>query len=222
MSSELANIPGRFKMPLTGLAAKKAAANELAKIGKSLEPSPSEMKDRIGIVFDDSGSMVDGRIKDAIEGTEEFLRSCTKDQTAIAIYPMNAAPLALNSNLPAIALYVKGIKVSGGTPLLKTLQKMQRDNNLTRCIVFSDGSPDDSRFEDYELQAGIAVDTVAIDCLDNSYAATFMKQLAERTGGIYLNFKRGQSNFRTAFKYLSPGLRYMLADKSFVAKLEGK
>lgn len=227
MSSELdlTNKPKFRPGTLTGLAAKKAAiATELARVepGKPAELDPNTMKDRIGIVFDDSGSMHGVRITDAIEGTEEFLRSCAKDQTSIAIYPMNAAPLQLNSNLPAVAIYVKGISPSGSTPLLQTLQKMQRANNLTRCIVFSDGSPSDGRFASYELLTGIPVDTVSIDCLIDSDADRFMATLAERTGGIYLRFERGKSNFRTAFKYLSPGLRYMLADKSFKEKVEGK
>lgn len=227
MSSELdlINKPKFRPGTLTGLAAKKAAiVTELARTepGKVAEFDPNTVKDRIGIVFDDSGSMYGNRITDAIEGTEEFLRSCAKGQTAIAIYPMNAAPLQLNSNLPAVAIYVKGIGPTGGTPLLSTLQNMQRTNNLTRCIVFSDGSPNDARFEKYELLAGIPVDTVSIDCNEGDEADRFMSELAKRTGGIYLRFERSKSNFRTAFKYLSPGLRYMLADKSFVQKLEGK
>lgn len=231
MSTEIIKSvgPPKFTPKLTGLAAKKAAiASELEKAGvveiSAKLRNPESLEHRIGIVFDDSGSMTHDKLSDAHAGVEEFLRSCAKDTTAIAMYPMNAEPLVLTDNLPAVAVYTKGIRATGGTPLLQTLQEMQKANNLTRCIVFSDGSPDNPRFEEFRLKEGLPVDTVYIASAtyENVQAETFMKNLAERTGGIYLKFEQGKANFRTAFKYLSPGLRYMLADKSFKDKLEGK
>lgn len=230
MSNELTtkddNKPAVFKpgQRLTGLAAKRAAAEEAT--GQPKVTPPEEMKYRIGIVFDDSGSMGDEQNKDAIEGVEEFLRSCPANETAIAIQPLNKEGLRLNSNLPAVAIYVKGIRSTGGTPMIRQTNEMLAANRLTRVIVFSDGAPTDNvnenlykKLTSYE----IPIDTVYIP---NSYidehCEFFMKKLAEDTRGIYLRFQRGKSNFRTAFKYLSPGLRYMLADKSFVAKLEGR
>lgn len=234
MSNELEvkKPPFKFTPKPTGLAARKALAQEQSKAsGIPVEKQPHEMEHRIGIVFDDSGSMAGQPIKDAHEGIEEFLRSCEKDKTAVAIYPLNAAKLDLSSNLPAVAIMVKSIKDSGGTPLVGKTKQMLYEQPLTRAIVFSDGSPtdyyDDSRnpCKNYLLvvEKGIPVDTVYIpDGSCDLRASAFMKKLAEDSGGIYLQLERGKSNFRTAFKYLSPGLRYMLADKSFVAKLEGK
>lgn len=217
--------PGGFKP--TGLAAiRQAAKHELLAQGKSIVKTPDEMEHRIGIVFDDSGSMSPLQIEDAHVGIEEFLRSCTKDQTAVTIQPLNAVPLYLSSDLPALSLLVKSIRATGGTPLVKKLNEMLSRNKLTRAIVFSDGSPNTYQEADYEKILGfhIPIDTVYIS--DSQYkdqrAIEFMRKLAKDTDGYYLEFERGKSNFRTAFKYLSPGLRYMLADKSFVNKLEGK
>lgn len=206
-----------FKPALTGLAAKRVAASEKSGI---VEINPTELEHRIGIVFDDSGSMYGTKIRDARAGVEEFLRSCEKDKTAVCIYPMNAAPIRLNNNLPALAILASKIEATGGTPLLLSLYKMLSDNNLTRAIVFSDGQPNDFDIKLDKLK-GIPVDTVYIGHTDE-YAERFMKELAEKTGGIYLKFDPSKSNFRTAFKYLSPGLRYMLTDKSFVSKLQGE
>jgi hypothetical protein len=223
MSSELStNVKPPFRVGAvkTGLAARRAAANP----NTPIEVNPAELEHRIGIVFDDSGSMCGDKIIDARAGVEEFLRSCEPNKTSVAVYPMCSEHFPLTANLPALAILTSKIQALGGsTPLLRTLTKMRSDNNLTRMIVFSDGSPNDADLTNYTKEFGI-VDTVFIG--DGGYyngeAAKFMSDLAAKTGGIFLEFKAGQSNFRTAFKYLSPGLRYMLADRSFVDKLEGK
>ena len=229
--NELGPVKPAFRVgqQLTGLAARKAKAEAEAKLAleksgvvEIKEPTANDMPHRIGIVFDDSSSMSNEQIQDAIEGVEEFLRSCTKDQTAVAIYPMNKSGLPLVKNLPAVAVFTKGLRSSGGTPLVDTAENMLRDNNLTRAIIFSDGEPNHERTENI-INKGIPIDTVYIpDGYVSPSAEAFMQKLAKDTDGIYLRFERGKSNFRTAFKYLSPGLRHMLADKSFVAKLEGR
>lgn len=216
--------------PLTGLAAKKAAAEAAAKeLEKTGEQEVKvrgvgDMEHRIGIVFDDSGSMGSGvgsKFENAKKGVEEFLRSCGKDNTAVAIYPMFGGEIKLTINLPAVALFTAGIPLGGGTPLLETLKKMKDENpSLTRAIVFSDGQPNNSRFSDYGIPRGwdLVVDTVFI----GSSGEDFMRKLAELTGGIFLKFDPSKSNFATAFKYLSPSMRHLLADRSFIDKIEGK
>ena len=234
MSDELSIRPGGFKVggaikigdstqKLTGLAARKAAALAQAGIQEVAAPkTAAQMEHRIGIIFDDSSSMQHAQLEDAKAGCEEFLRSCEKDNTAVAIYPMNSEELPLNTNLPAVAIMIKAINGYGNTPLVKRTAKMLKDNNLTRAIIFSDGAPDNYNIESL-LEKKIPIDCVYIPSdYVSSDAENFLKNLAEKTGGIYLRFERGKSNFRTAFKYLSPGLRHMLADKSFVDKLEGR
>lgn len=235
MSSELIDLksaPPKWRPgQLTGLAARKAKEQESAKANAAAkqEVRVEDCKDRIGIVFDDSASMHGELALNAVAGTEEFLRSCTPGQTAIAIAPMNSSGIDLVTNLPAVAIFTKGlidtstgyIKQSGRTPLLQTLKKLRENNpSLTRAIVFSDGEPDDHRFEYYGISKewGLVVDTVFIGIR----SSCFLQDLAELTGGIFLKFDPSKSNFATAFKYLSPGLRYMLTDGNFKNKLEGK
>lgn len=215
--------PG-FKPPLSGLAAKKAAAaTELAnsRATKTFEElTANDMEHRIGIVFDNSGSMHD-QIADAKAGCEEFLRSCVKDKTSVALYPFNAE-YPLMKNLPACAVLISRFKAECGTPLIQTLKRMFEQNNLTRAIAFSDGAfgIDTSQYE-YIVGRGIPVDTVFIGADYDVTAIKQMEKLAKDTDGIFLHFKKGASNFRTSFKYLAPVNRHMLADKSFVEKIGG-
>jgi hypothetical protein len=233
----------KFGLAAKKEAAKKAAENQLAttQASKALELQPKDMANRIGIIFDDSGSMMGQAIKDAQQGVEEFLRNCEKDNTAVAVYGMgdedsfnspfasggSKTSLSLTTNLPAVAIWCKGLTASWGTPTLKRLKAMFQAENVTRVIIFSDGRPDrmpDVNDWKWITGQGIAIDTVYIPVSGRAdkEASYFMKQLAERTGGIYLCFERGKSNFAQAFKYLAPTLRHLLADRSFVDKLEGK
>jgi hypothetical protein len=179
------------------------------------------MEHMIGIVFDDSGSMRSDMIEDAHVGCEEFLRYCEPNKTAVCVYPMNADVLSLSTNLPALAVLINGIRATGGTPLIQKLSKMLRENKLTRAIVFSDGQPQSYTQAEYDfcVKSKIPVDTVFIG---SGYGSEFMRKLAYDCNGIFLQFERGKSNFRTAFKYLSPGLRYMLAEKSFKDQIQGR
>lgn len=224
--------PLRVGAQPVGLAAKRKAALEaqakaegaIAKPTVDTTPlftDPSKMPDRIGIVFDDSGSM-SSTIRDAHKGIEEFLRNCNPKTTAIAVYPMNEQTIKLSINLPQIAKDVTAIGATGGTPAVETLETMVGVENLTRSIVFSDGS-----FAMYNWPnllpklktKEMAVDTVYIGH-DNSYAIENLKKIADDTGGIFMHFKPGTTSFSKAFKYLSPGLRLQLMDSSFKEKVE--
>lgn len=228
-----AKKPFRVVGKPVGIAARKAALAE-AKPEKALEiptTPPTEASHRIGIVFDDSGSMHGAKIKDAHEGVEEFIRNCDPKNTAIAVYPMNAdcgaKQYRLTRKLFEIAQGIKAYAPTGGTPLFETLELMLKAESLTRAIVFSDGSPnwgDESQFGESSIATAvelkIAVDTVYIGSALDTKSVQIMKNIAERTGGVFLVFEPGKANFKTAFKYLSPGMRAMLMDKSFVAKVE--
>lgn len=205
-----------------GLAAKKKAVTSAITNNTTPTLPPAQMPDRIGIVMDDSGSMAGKAIKDAHEGIEEFLRNCKPTTTAVCVYPMNEQPLHLCTTLPQLAQLVKNISATGGTPLLETLHKMITNEQLTRAIVFSDGYPNTTNMdEEVKLctEKRIPVDTVFIG-EEDSYAITFMKELATRTGGVFLHFIPGKSSFATAFKYLTPGFRALLMDEETRKKVE--
>lgn len=186
---------------------------------------PEQAKDRIGIIFDDSSSMDGEAIKDAQEGTIEFLKNCQVNLVAAGIFPMNAEEIPLDTNLPKIAALIPLLHAVGGTPMYGTWIKAQavKEPAFTRLIIFSDGQPTD-KGSIYNLKASshekcinqaietkVPVDTVYIASDDDDESA-ILKEIAERTGGIYLRFQRGKVNFRTAFKYLTPGMRLMLND----------
>lgn len=220
-----------FKVKQVGLAAKKAeaAAKGEPRID-SIEGTPESATHRIGIVFDDSGSMYGTKITDAHAGVEEFIRNCDPNNTAVAVHPMNSdchATFPLTRKLYTVAQGVKNYAPTGSTPLFRTLKDMLEEENLTRGIVFSDGEPNPGDVTGYKeisiplaVEKKIPVDTVYIGHKDDTNAVKLMQEIAERTGGVFLIFEPGKANFRTAFKYLSPGYRAMLADKSFVAKVE--
>lgn len=123
-------------------AAKAVNQHALIKYGP-----PEGMKDRLGLIFDDSGSMQSyiNQVKDA---HVEFFRNCTPNQTAAWVRMLcasNPALEKLNSNLIELADLVTNAKVGlGGTPLFtKMLEGLNSEPRINRMIVFTDGSPTD-------------------------------------------------------------------------------
>lgn len=189
---------------------------------------PAVAKNRIRIVFDDSGSMAGQKLVDAQIGCEEFLRACKLNETAVAVHPMNGKARDLTADLPKLAVSIHGIKTAGSTPMFQALTKAQyAEPKATRFIVFSDGAPTDSGKErriQTAIKAETPIDTVLIwdgaAGVERSSEYTLLKEIADRTGGIFLVFDRTKVNFQDAFKYLSPGLRLALSDGKFRADLQ--
>lgn len=203
-----------------GLSAKrKAIANKLAEV------NPEECLHRLGIVFDDSGSMSGQAINDAHSAVTNFLTTCSALETSVAIYPMNAEAKPLTNDYQLITMYINGVYATGGTPLYRTLRRMLKEQKLTRAIVFSDGCPNQ---EDqlYERADTIAVakaqetpiDTIFIGMKD-AVGYDEMKKLAEDTGGIFVWFEDSTSLSRS-LKYLSPGLRGLLTNPEVKNRIE--
>lgn len=261
-----------FKTKKTGLAAaleeqekarREAAAlikqNNPEQEDKSLTPAQRERKskgfvepelapDRIAILFDDSSSMSSGypvsKIRDAQEGTIEFLKNCQVNLVACGVFPMNAEAIPLDTNLPKTAAIVPLIAATGSTPMYTTwkkIQELKQDSThidhppvpaYTRVIIFSDGQPTDNIYYSrnsnlheqcikVSIEAKVPVDTVYIsDGGSNDTDSDILKEIAERTGGFYLKFDRTKTNFRQAFKYLTPGMRLMLQDPNFKRDVE--
>lgn len=189
---------------------------------------PAVAKNRIRIVFDDSGSMAGQKLQDAQIGVEEFLRACKLNETAVAVHPMNGKARDLTADLPNLAVSVHGINSDGGTPMFQTLTQAQYASpRATRFILFSDGSPTDNGKESCigtAILAKTPIDTVLIweggAGVERSSEYALLKEIADKTGGIFLVFDRTKVNFQDAFKYLSPGLRLSLSDGKFRAALQ--
>ena len=227
-------------------ASARASGKEPAAIVKYI-PS-AECPDRIGIEFDDSGSM-SWQIENAKQGLVEFLRNCIPNQTAVAVHFMNTQPhISLQSDLVRLGMEIQEKHLSsGGTPFFNTMKKMlEAVPKYTRLVVFTDGSPTDSlqAEESTEMMWGYNVDwiqsariivkinkalnekCVPIDTIFFGGASgsereiALLKFLSEETGGYFLHFDPAKVNFKTAFKYLAPVNRLMLASESFRADVE--
>ena len=135
-----------------------------------------------------------------------------------AVLTTDLVLLASNVDIPAI-------RPTGGTPLYeKIYDTLEAEPKLSRMVAFSDGQPNSTAKEGVAISLAkrykVPIDTVFFGA-SSELGATYMKRLAEETGGIYIAFDPAKGvDFATAFKYLSPGKRLMLMDKSFKEKLE--
>jgi hypothetical protein len=172
-----------------------------------------------------------------------FTSSCNPQDTSIAVYPLNASKKPLTCDFDLVNAYVGGIWATGGTPIYTTLKNLVNadyDNvpeNITRAIVFSDGSPTDSSIYGNEGMFGysdsgylakevvkiyqekkIPVDTIYIGTKDTQPHKE-MQKLAELTGGTCVHFQDTLS-LSKSLKYLAPKFRALLSNPEIKARIE--
>lgn len=192
----------------------------------------SKFPNRLGLVMDDSGSM--GDMTMCHQAIEAFIKNCNPNDTAITLYPLNVEQIALTNNFASIGIYVTTIQATGSTPLYKTLNALITNENITRAVAFSDGSPTDYDSDGENIITAkyiakkIPIDTIFIGQMydwssdDNkplSKGYTTMKMIAEKTGGIFLHFT-DVSVLAKSLKYLTPHYRALLADDNTRQKVE--
>jgi hypothetical protein len=209
------------------------------------ELDPKTMPTKLAIVFDDSGSMGERnekgdktKIEDAKAGIRNFSTQCNPRDTALAVYPLNVEAKSLTCNFDLLNLLVASINHSGGTPLYgKTIEMLKSPDSYTRGILFSDGEPTDgtgyySRYEEDDsshrdikeemiylaVEKTVPLDTVYIGSAD-AKGYNLMKEIADRTGGIFIHFK-DSSSLSANLKYLAPALRGVLMNAELKAKIE--
>jgi hypothetical protein len=238
------NLTVKPKMPSfkKGIAlAREQAENTISSI------DPTKVPNRLGLVFDDSGSMGGKSIEDAHTAVKNFTNSCNFNDTSIAIYPLNKDKKPLTIDYDLLNLYVMGILADGGTPLYHKLLEMIENENMTRAVVFSDGSPTDSKLtgtcESWDskpaafaqdiitkyIEKKIPIDTIYIGYAsdvtdvyeDGSKPAGYreMEKIAELTGGIFIHFKDSTS-LSNNLKYLAPRYRALLSNAELKSKVE--
>jgi len=235
-------------------AAAKAAALQAAREKAASAPtaadgvlqkwsSPAEAKDRIRILFDDSGSM-SSQIAAAKEGVTEFFRNCIPNQTAVAVHMlcMRSEKLeALNSNLIEAAAVLKDTPARlGNTPLFRTFREAASAEPIaTRFVLFTDGEPDHEEPYNWQEPEQILCNKDADKLIARAKELSapvdtvfygpeqyhednikLLKYIADGTGGYFLHFDPKKVNFRTAFKYLAPVNRFMLASESVRKEIE--
>lgn len=200
------------------------------------EIDPKTLPNRLGLVFDDSGSMSGDAIENAHSAVKNFTSCCSFQDTSIALYPLNQDNKPLTVDYDILNMYVMGLNATGGTPLYTVLLKMYENEDLTRAVVFSDGSPTDSKLVGFseswdskpkDFAVGIIskykskeipIDTIYIGIKESS-GYREMEEIARLTGGIFIHFTDSMS-LNQNLKYLAPRYRALLANPEIKAKIE--
>jgi hypothetical protein len=225
------------KPPIGGL--KKGIAANRAQAEYNLRSiDPTKVPNRLGLVLDDSGSMGTEGMENAHKAVKSFTLSCNSNDTSIAVYPLNAPSKPLSCDYDLINMYVGGIGSTGGTPVYSSLQDLIEKENITRAILFSDGSPTDSQlkgggvdsyYSPYDKEKAkkvialykgkeLAIDTIYIGQKDTP-GYKEMEEIAKQTNGIFVHFQDTLS-LSNSLKYLSPGFRGLLANPEIKARIE--
>lgn len=213
--------PIKIQTKKVGLAARRAEAI-------STVVDADKMPNRIGIIFDDSGSMGGDKIDQAKKATKSFLQVCNPNDTAVTLHGFSPhRRYKLNTDFPSVALLAEQFEADQGTPLHTSMANMLASEPITRAVVFSDGCPTDmeGRVVTDFVEKGVPVDTIYVKEASpyqghyEDRGREILKSIAERTGGIFMEFKDGAS-FAKAFKYLAPAFRAMLESAEFRDKLQ--
>jgi Mg-chelatase subunit ChlD len=223
-------MPSPFAPAKRGIALQKEEARQIL---QTLDPL--KCPNRLGLIFDDSGSMSGQAIQDAKTAVRNFLNSCKPTETSVAVFPLNQKEQPLICEYNVINFYLGSVNATGGTPLYEITEKMLNTTNITRGVAFSDGGSGDKdtykwngtekRDETY-YQVVIHIckaREIPIDCIfigsesDRGYSE--MKQFAADTGGIFIHFKDSTSLSQN-LKYLTPGLRGLLANPDIKKRIE--
>jgi Mg-chelatase subunit ChlD len=220
--------PPSFKK---GIAANREKAEQTLK-----ELDPTKVTNRLGLVFDDSGSMSGEAIDNAHKAVKNFTDACNFTDTSIALYPLNKDNKPLTVDYDVLNLYVMGIPADGGTPLYTILLKMIQNESITRAVVFSDGGPTDAKLlspcESWDSkppafaqdiikkynEKEISIDTIYIGIAEGS-GYKEMQEIARLTGGIFIHFENSTSLSRN-LKYLAPRYRALLANAELKEKVQ--
>jgi Mg-chelatase subunit ChlD len=237
MSEETAlKIP--IKPPMGGLK-KGILANKAEHDAHMASIDPKTVPNRLGLVIDDSGSM--GSMDNAHKAVQGFTANCNMRDTNIAVYPLNKESKHLVCDYDLVNLYVSGLQATGGTPIYKILENLITEENITRAVLFSDGSPTDSSCLYEEKESGafswnskspelakkvikiynekeIPIDTIYIG-MEGSSGYEEMKELARLTNGTFINFKDSHS-LAGGLKYLSPKYRALLANPEIKERIQ--
>lgn len=195
-----------------------------------------ELKNRLVIGFDDSGSMSGSSIADAKKAVNGFLASCNPTETAVGIYPFCKFAKPMTNDYDLVNMFVQGLPATGGTPIYTKMIEMLEKETMTRGILFSDGGATDDNFDaeiwkeqksiqeptrtfvqalQKALGKKVPFDTVYIGGGDSEE----LQAIAEITGGIYLKFDE-TTTFAKQMKYLSPKYIGLLANADIKARVE--
>lgn len=201
--------------------------------------NPKTVPHRLGLIVDDSGSMGSDGMQNVHKAVKGFTNNCSPTDTSIAIYPLNMKPKSLVCDYDLVNLFVSSLQATGGTPIYGILDLLITTEDITRAVLFSDGSPTDSSILTHgnegslwaskprEVAIGtlkkytdkeIPIDTIFIGNA-GSTGYNEMKKIAEITNGTFIHFTDSNS-LASGLKYLAPKYRALLANPDIKAKIE--
>lgn len=224
------------KPPIGGL--KKGILANKAEFDQHMSNiDPKTVPNRLGLVIDDSGSMGSDGMENAHKAVQGFTASCNMKDTSIAIYPLNKENKHLVCDYDLVNLYVSSLQATDGTPIYTVLDKLITNESITRAVLFSDGSPTDSKILSESenmwnssssefakkviklyIDKELPIDTIYIG-IENSTGYNEMKEIARLTNGTFINFKDSNS-LASGLKYLSPKYRALLANSEIKERIQ--
>lgn len=239
MAEDSTSLKIPTKPPIGGLR-KGIIANKANYDQQMKDVDPKTVPNRLGLIIDDSGSMGIEGMNNAHLAVKGFTNNCNPLDTSIAIYPLNKDAQRLVCDYDLVNLYVSGLQATGGTPIYGKLTDLITKEDITRAVLFSDGSPTDSSIlssdnnevnswgsKPKEVAIGtikkytdkeIPIDTIFIG-IEESSGYKEMKKIADLTNGTFIHFKDTNS-LSTGLKYLAPKYRALLANPDIKARIE--
>ena len=206
------------------------ALHQRLKSPQASADDPASRPNRIALMLDASVSMA-GRSNDAEGGPRKidhlreavtsFVNSCNFKDTAVAIESFgddHRSRLQLTTFQPLLLTTAMTIDAHGSTPMHEAMDFVLNSYSVTRGVIVSDGCADAPTLcvdlAGRYAEAGIPIDCVHIGMSD--YGADLLKQIAERTHGLFMKFT-DVGSFARSFKYLTPVFYAQLTTGSITA-----
>lgn len=183
--------------------------------------------DRLFVLIDISGSMAwkisdaadtNSRLDAAKKAFELFLKKSNASREQIGLVSFgSSAQIACEPTNIFIQLEVAASKleISGSTAMAEGLFIPLTFPAVNRIILISDGVPDDPLAVDnavlQAIEKKIPIDTIFIGSAGDN-GALLMKQIAERTGGLYFTVD-SLASFEKTFAMLETSARLQLMDQ---------
>lgn len=207
----MADLTKPIKIGTSGGLHARLAQARLAREAMSEAFNPLTLPNRIAIMIDQSGSMggydeenPNSKIRLLENALQDFITKSNTGDTSLAIESFPAGTrFALTNEKLLLWTLVQGLKAGGGTPMSEAMEFCLKSYPLTRGIIISDGDAD---FAPRSITEQYARKEIKIDCVhigDSSGGESTLREIAEKTGGLFIKFKDVKS-FSEAFQFLLP------------------
>jgi len=181
------------------------------------------MPNRLALLLDCSGSMRGDKIASLRDACTNFVQCCNMADTSLALETFglddaDTTRLPLTCFAPFLQTTIQTLSACGSTPMDKAMQYVLEHYSLTRCVLVSDGEPD-NELRVHELAQLYREAQLPCDCVHIGASArgeACLRRVAEVTGGQYIKFT-DIASFSRSFKYLTPAFYGQLTSGSVTA-----